>query len=131
VNRLHCSNNNQSGPLTLFPPFDTWNVVIISSSSRSSTSSSSGADHDHDHELLQQQQQRLEDGMVGHHSTEVACIEVASNPVGEEGVCKHKGPLSLPLSLSDEGAEDARGFGLVRDLMGLRKTRLKSMSNGG
>jgi hypothetical protein len=39
--------------------------------------------------------------------------------------------LSLSLSLSDEGAEDARGFGLVRDLMGLRKTRLKSMSNGG
>lgn len=80
--------------------------------------SSSGADHHHDHELLQQQQQRLEDGMFGHHSTEVACIEVASNPVGEEGVCKHKGPLSL--SLSDEGAEDARGLGLVRDLMGLR-----------
>ncbi len=89
-----------------------------------SSSSSSGADHDHDHELLQQQQQRLEDGMFGHHSTEVACIEVASNPVGEEGVCKNKGPLSLSLFLSlshsDEGAEDARGFGLVRDLMGLR-----------
>jgi hypothetical protein len=69
----------------------------------SPSSSSSGADHhnDHDHELLQQQQQRLEDGMFGHHSTEVVCIEVASNPVGEEGVCKHKGPLSLSLSLSD------------------------------
>jgi hypothetical protein len=105
-----------------------------------SSSSSSGADHqhhhhhhhsgaDHDHELLQQQQQRLEDGMFGHHATEVACIEVASNPVGEEGVCKHKGPLSLSLSLSlsqTKGAEDARGFGLVRDLMGQRKTRLKS-----
>jgi len=94
VNRLHCSSNNQSGLLTLSPPFDTWNLIIIGSSSRSSTSSSA-ADHDHDHELLQQQQQKLEDGMFGYHSTEVACIEVASNPIGEERVCKHKGPLSL------------------------------------